>query len=303
MKMRWLGRIGVGALALSLAVLGGCSSLTGSKASEKITVVGKNFVEQDIMANMVGILLEKNTDLDVDIKPFLGGTDVCFNAMKTGNADLYVEYTGTGLVNILGMQADSDSEKVYDTVKAEFQKQYQMDWLEPIGFNNTYALAVTQETAQKYNLKTISDLKEHAGSLTLGSDQEFIERDDGLKGLEKTYGLHFTNTKAMDSGLKYTAISAGEVDVVDAFTTDGQLIKHNLVILEDDQQFFPPYYAAPLVRSDVLQQHPEIKDVLNKLAGKIDDKQMAMLNEKVDVEKQKADDVAEQWLKEQGLIK
>lgn len=290
------------ALALSLVTVAGCSVLTGSKASDKITVVGKNFTEQDIMTNLVGTMLEKNTDLKIEMKPFLGGTDVCFRALESGSADMYVEYTGTGLVNIMGKEAMSDPQDVYEMVKKDFPAKYQLEWLEPIGFNNTYALAVTQETAKKYQLKTLSDLAAYNGQLVFGTEQEFLERSDGLPGLEKTYGITFKQTKAMDPGLKYTAVSERKVDVIDAFSTDGQLVKHNLVILEDDKHFFPPYYAAPLVRQDVLAKHPEIKDVLNKLAGKITDKDMAVLNAKVDVEKKKAKEVAETWLKEQGLI-
>ncbi|MFY0543586.1 glycine betaine ABC transporter substrate-binding protein [Brevibacillus sp. H7] len=302
MRKGWLQKIGVGVLALAVAGLAGCSALTGTTASDKVTVVGKDFSEQDVLANLVGVLIEKSTDLKVEIKSFLGGTDVCFNAVKNGSADMYVEYTGTGLVNIMGQEAISDPQQVYDLVKTEFSKKYQLEWLEPIGFNNTYALAVSQETAQKYNLKTISDLKQHAGKLTFGTEQEFLERSDGLKGLEKTYGLSFQDEKAMNPGLKYKALSEGEVDLIDAFSTDGQLVKHNLVLLEDDKQFFPPYFAAPLVRSETLEKHPELREVLGKLAGKIDDKQMAQLNAQVDVDKKKAKDVAEAWLKEQGLI-
>jgi glycine betaine/choline ABC-type transport system substrate-binding protein len=297
-----LRKIGVGVLSLAVAALAGCSALISPTASDKVTVVGKDFSEQDLLANLVGILIEKNTNLKVDIKPFLGGTDVCFNAVRNGSADMYVEYTGTGLVNIMGQEAMSDPQQVYDTVKKEFASKYQLEWMEPIGFNNTYALAVSQETAQKYNLKTISDLKQHAGKLTFGTEQEFLERSDGLKGLQKTYELAFKETKAMNPGLKYKALSEGAVDIIDAFSTDGQLVKHNLVLLEDDKRFFPPYYAAPLVRSETLQKHPELKEILGKLAGKIDDKQMAELNAQVDVDKKKAKDVAEAWLKEQGLI-
>lgn len=303
MKKGMLRKFGVAVLTLAVAATVGCSALTSTKASDKVTVVGKNFTEQDIMANLVGVMLEKNTKLKVDIKPYLGGTDVCFNAMKNGGADLYVEYTGTGLVNIMGKDVMTDPEKVYQYVKTEFPKQYQMEWLNPIGFNNTYAIAVTQETAAKYNLKKVSDLKQHAGELTFGTEQEFLERQDGLKGLEKTYGVKFKDTKAMDPGLKYSALAEKKVDLIDAFSTDGQLIKYNLVLLEDDKHFFPPYYAAPLVRSDALQKHPEIKEVLDKLAGKIDDKQMAILNSQVDVDKKKAREVAQAWLKQEGLIK
>ncbi len=302
MRKGWLRKIGVGLLALAVAGLAGCSALTSTTASDKITVVGKDFSEQDVLAHLVGILIEKNTDLQVDIKPFLGGTDVCFNAVKNGGADMYVEYTGTGLVNIMGQEAVGDPQKVYDTVKKEFSQKFQLEWLEPIGFNNTYALAVSQETAKKYNLKTISDLKQHANQLTFGTEQEFLERSDGLKGLEKAYGITFKDVKAMNPGLKYQALSQGEVDLIDAFSTDGQLVKHNLVLLEDDKHFFPPYYAAPLVRSETLKKHPELVGVLGKLAGKIGDKQMAKLNAQVDVDRKQAKVVAEAWLKEQGLI-
>lgn len=300
--MRWLKKAGIGVVALSMMMVTGCSVLTGSKASDKVTVVGKNFSEQDILANMVGIMLEKNTKLQVETKSYLGGTDVCFQALKSGSADVYVEYTGTGLVNIMGEVAETDPKQVYDKVKTAFPAKYQLEWLEPIGFNNTYAIAVKQETAQKYNLHTISDLAKVANQLTFGTEQEFLERSDGLKGLVKTYNLTFKDSKAMDPGLKYKALTEGKVDLIDAFSTDGQLFKNHLVLLEDDKHFFPPYYAAPLVRQDALAKHPEIKDVLSKLANTLTDQEMAELNAQVDVDKKKARDVAEAWLKGKGLI-
>ncbi len=290
------------ALTLTMTVLAGCSVLTGTKASDSVTVVGKNFSEQDIMAYLVGTMLEKNTDLQVTVKPFLGGTDVAFQSVKSGNADLYVEYTGTGLVNILGEEVQTDPQQVYDRVKTAFLEKYQLEWLEPLGFNNTYAIAVPKEIAEKYSLKTISDLQKHAGELVLGTEQEFMERPDGLKGLTALYQMQFKDVKAMDHGLKYKAIAEGSIQAIDAYTTDGQLAKQDLVILEDDKHFFPPYFAAPLVRSETLKAHPEIKEVLNKLAGKLDDKKMAEMNAQVDVDKKQAKDVAEAWLKENGLI-
>lgn len=303
MRKGMLRKIGVLMLAVVMTTVVGCSGLTGSKAESEITVVGKNFTEQDVMANLVGLLIEKNTDQKVNVKSFLGGTDVCFNALKNGSADVYVEYTGTGLVNIMGEKVMSDPQTVYDKVKAEFPQKYNLEWLKPIGFNNTYAIAVTQETAQKYNLKKISDLQAVADQLTFGTEQEFLERADGLKGLQETYNLAFKGTKAMDPGLKYKALIEGQADLMDAFSTDGMLVKYNLVLLEDDKNFFPPYYAAPLVRAESLKQHPELEELLNKLAGTIDDREMAELNAQVDVEKKKARDVAEAWLKKEGLIK
>ncbi|MGB8955398.1 MAG: glycine betaine ABC transporter substrate-binding protein [Tumebacillaceae bacterium] len=305
MKKATLKKLVAGALMFALATTAtGCSVLTGgSKASDTLTVAGKNFTEQDIMANMVGLMLEKNTDLKVKTKSYLGGTEVVFSAMKNGSADVYVEYTGTGLVNIMGEKAITDPDQAYEKVKSAFPGKYKIDWLKPIGFNNTYAIAVTQETAKKYNLKTISDLQQHAAEIVLGTEQEFLDRDDGLKGMKATYGINFKDVKAMDPGLKYQALSSGSVGAIDAFTTDGRLAKDNLVLLEDDKHFFPPYYAVPIVRSETLKAHPEIGDVLNKLAGKIDEKEMAQLNAEVDVDKKKARDVAQEWLTKEGLIK
>ncbi|WP_232697485.1 ABC transporter substrate-binding protein [Brevibacillus daliensis] len=301
MSSSWIVKAGMISILFVGTLLSGCS-LPTSNASNIVTVVGKDFSEQDVLANLLTVMIEQNTDLQVETKTFLGGTDVCFNAVKTGSADMYVEYTGTGYVNILGKKAATDPQTVYDVVKTDFQKEYQLEWLEPIGFNNTYAITITKETAEKYNLKKISDLKAHASSLTLGTTQEFLERPDGKKGLEQAYGFTFKDTKAMNTGLKYTAINGGEVQVIDAYSTDGQLVKHNLVTLEDDLGFFPPYYAAPLVRAETLEKHPEIKEVLNKLAGTINDKEMAALNAKVEVDKQKPKVVATDWLKEKGLI-
>lgn len=303
MRNGWLRKFGIAAATLAMATTVGCSALTSTKASDEITVVGKNFTEQDVLANLVGIMIEKNTNLKVNIKSYLGGTEIAFNAVKNGSADLYVEYTGTGLVNIMKEKVMTDPQKVYDTVKAEFPKKYKLEWLKPLGFNNTYALAVRAKTAAKYHLKNVSDLKSSAGQLKFGTEQEFLERPDGLKGLESTYGFHFKGVKAMDPGLKYKALIEKQVDIIDAFSTDGQIPKNNLVILKDDKQFFPPYYAAPLVREDTLAKHPEIKEVLNRLAGKINEATMAELNGQVDVDKKKAHDVAEAWLKKEGLIK
>lgn len=301
MQITRLKKVGVLLLVLLMTTLAGCSGLT--KDDKGLTVVGKNFTEQDIMANMLGLLLEEHTDQKITVKSFLGGTDVCFNAVKNGSADVYVEYTGTGLVNILGEEVLSEPQAAYDKVKEEFSTKYNLEWMESIGFNNTYALAVTQETAQKYNLKKISDLQAVAGELNFGTMQEFLERDDGMKGLQKTYQLSFKGTKAMDSGLKYKALTEGQVDIIDAFATDGMLVKYNLFLLEDDKNFFPPYYAAPLIRSETLKKHPELKEILNKLAGKLDDRAMAELNAQVDVEKKKAKDVAKTWLQQEGLMK
>jgi glycine betaine/choline ABC-type transport system substrate-binding protein len=252
---------------------------------------------------MVADLIEGNTDIKVERKLNLGGTNVAFSALKAGELDLYVEYTGTGLVNIMKGTGDTDPERVYNTVKEHFDKEYNMKWLQPIGFNNTYTLAVKPELAEKYNLKTFSDLAKVSNNLILGPTIEFANRDDGYLGLKSTYNMNFSEVKAVDGGLRYTAIENDKSDVIDAFSTDGLLKAFELTVLEDDKNFFPPYYAAPLVRKETLEKYPELEEVLNKLDGLIDDETMRELNYKVDKLNESPEEVAKNFLKDKQLIK
>lgn len=286
------------ALVIISALISGCG-----KSSGTVVIGSKNFTEQIIMGNILATLIEKNTNLKVVRKLNLGGTDVAFNALKSGDIDMYVEYTGTGLVNILKKPTQNNSDAVYNEVKKDFKEKYNLDWLEPIGFNNTYTLAISPSVEEKYHPKTISDLKKISSNLVLGSTMEFTERPDGYPGLKKTYNIKFKSVKGMDSGLRYPAIEKGDVDVIDAFSTDGMLKAYNLTVLKDDKNFFPPYYAAPLVRDDTLKKYPELKDVLNKLAGQINDETMRELNYKVDKLGEDPKTVADDFLKSKGLIK
>lgn len=279
-------------LALTVTVFAGCTS------GKKVVIGSKDFTENKILAEIMAQLIENNTDIKVERKINMGGTFVCFEAMKKGQIDIYPEYTGTGLTAQLKLPVETDPEKVYATVSTEFQKQFQIKWLKPIGFNNTYALAVPQELASKNNLESISDLGNFAKDLVFGAEHEFFNREDGYDGLIKVYGLTFKNIAKMDVSLKYQAIGQGKMDVTDAFTTDGQLKALNLMVLKDDKNFFPPYYAAPIVRNEVLENNPQLEELLNKLAGTIDDQKMQELNYKVDNEKQTIKKVAEDFLKE-----
>lgn len=285
-------------LSVSLA---GCSS-TSSVKSDKIVIGGKNFTEQDILVYIMKDLIEAKTNLKVEAKPYLGGTNVVAQALERGDLDIYAEYTGTGLINILGEKSINDPEAAYQKVKQMYKDKKQLIWLKPFGFNNTYTLSMRADHAEKLGIETVSDLVKHAPTLNLGSTHEFLEREDGYKGMQKVYGVNFASTKGMDPGLTYAACRDGKVDVIDAFSTDGRIPAFNLKVLKDDKKFFPPYYAAPVIREDTLKKHPEIADVLNLLAGKLDDKQMSILNAKVDLEKKDAKDVAREWLKSQGLI-
>jgi osmoprotectant transport system substrate-binding protein len=285
-------------LAVTIA---GCS-LAGEK-TDRIVIGGKNFTEQDILGYLMKYIIEDKTKLKVETKPFLGGTSVVAQALERGDIQIYAEYTGTALINLLQQQPVNDPQEAYDKVKQIYKDQKHITWLKPFGFNNTYTLTMRADEAKALGIETFSDLVAKSPDLILGCTQEFLERSDGYQGLQKTYGINFKSINGMDPGLTYAAVRDGRVNVIDGFSTDGRIPAFSLKILKDDKQFFPPYYAAPIVREDVLKAHPEIADALNLLAGKLDDKQMALLNAKVDLEKKDAKDVAREWLKEQGLIK
>ncbi|MFP7300024.1 glycine betaine ABC transporter substrate-binding protein [Neobacillus niacini] len=273
-----------------------------ANAADKIVVGSKNFTEQLILGNMLADIIESKTDIEVERKMNLGGSQVAFSAIKTGNVDMYVEYTGTGLVNILNQSPESDPDKVYNYVKKEFKEKFNIDMLKPLGFNNTYALAVRQDTAGQYNLNTISDLAKVSEGMIMGPTIEFPNREDGLIGLSKTYNLKFKDVNAIDGGLRYTAIDNHKSDVIDAFSTDGLIEEFGLKVLEDDKNFFPPYYAVPIVKEETLKEHPELKEVLNSLAGILTDDKMRKLNYKVDSLKESPAKVAKEFLIEEGLI-
>lgn len=254
-----------------------------SKKSENVIRVGsKDFTEQEILCYMTSQAIENNTDIDVENECNLGGAQVVFSALTNDNIDLYIDYAGTDYTDILKHKPTSDVDKVYKTIKKEMKEKYDIEVLNQMAFNNTYALAVTKETAQKYNLATISDLTRVSNDLIIAPTLEFINREDGLPGLEKEYGLSFKDTIGIDGSPRYTALQNNNAQVIDAFTTDGLLKKFNLVVLEDDKNFFPPYYAIPLVRSDTLKEYPEIEKVLNALGPYLTDEVMQDLNYQVD---------------------
>ena len=268
----------------------------------KIVVGSKNFNEQLILGDMVSSLIEAKTKYKVERKLNLGGTNVVFSALKTKNVDLYVEYTGTALVNILKKPTMTDPSKVYTASKAGLAKTYGVEMLNPIGFNNTYVMAVKKDFAKKNHLETISDLAKISPTVTAGVTMDFANRPDGYLGLQKKYNLKFKSVKGIDGGLRYTALKDNETQVLDAFSTDGLLKKFDLKLLKDDKQFFPPYYAVPIANASTLKKYPELKSVLHALDGKINDDEMRAMNLKVDNGAQ-SKTVAEDFLRSKGLIK
>lgn len=292
---------GIGAAVLVIALL--TANLPFNKGGKRIVIGSKNFTEQLILGNVLDILIEDKTDINVETKLNLGGTQIAFEALKAGGIDLYVEYTGTAYVNLLNINdGETNPDKVYNFVEERFKKELGLQFLEPLGFNNTYAIATTKEISEKYKLKKVSDLNGISQDLLMSPTIEFANREDGLLGLQKVYDLNFKKISPVDGALRYTALINKESDLIDAFTTDGLIDKFDLTILEDDKQFFPPYYAAPLIRIDTLEKYPELKEVLNLLAGRITDKKMRALNFEVDVNGKDPKLVANEFLVREGLI-
>jgi osmoprotectant transport system permease protein len=293
-----IGLVLSGALILVALIPAGI----GKKIEKQITIGSKEFTEQIILGEILAQLVESRTDVSVARKFGLGGTMVCFNALKNGEIDLYPEYTGTGLTAILKREVVTDPDEVYRIVSDEFERMYDLIWLQPFGFNNTYALAMRSDQARQLNLTNISDLSGRELDLTPGFTQEFLERPDGYPGLSKRYDLRFAREpRGMDPGLMYVALKEGDVDIICAFATDGRIPAFNLQVLKDDKHYFPPYYAAPLVRKEALARVPELGSVLNELSGLIDDRKMAAMNYQVDEEGKSPEDVASDFLSNAGL--
>ena len=287
------------ALVISLGSIGGCGQGEAT-AGGTITIGSKDFTENIVLAHIMADMIEAQTDLKVNRKVNLGGSNVALKALQNNDIQMFPDYTGTIVANYYQEETGSSEETLEKTRQLTEQDGFKV--LKPFGMNNTYTLAVTKETAEKYNLKTFSDLAQVSENLVLGCEFEFQDRPDGYPGLQQVYNMNFKDIKGMSHGIKYRSISEGEVDVVDAYATDGQLKVFGLVILEDDKEFFPPYDGLPFVRQDILAEYPEIEDVLNQLAGLIDDETMQELNAKVDSEGLKAEKVAHDFLVAKGLI-
>lgn len=269
-----------------------------------IRVGSKNFTEEFIVAEMYAQLLEAN-GFKVERKLNLGSEAVAQQALVDNEIDLYPEYTSTGLLTILKQQPIKDPQQIYDAVKSGYEQQFKLTWLKPSPFNDTNALAMTKKRADELGIKTYSDLAQKSGDLIIGGPPEFFAREDGLPGLQQAYGgFKFKEEKQLDAGLRYPALEQGQIDVVRAFSTDGQLGSPDLVLLKDDKTYYPIYQVAPVVRMDVLSAHPQIADILNQLATpKLDEKAMSQLNYMVDgPDKKEPADVAKQWLTEQGFL-
>lgn len=286
----------------SALLLSGCSlpGLASNSDDSTISITGGITSEAQILASLVAGMIEHYTDEKTTIINNLATTTINHQAMMNGDAQISAaRYTGTDLTTTLNLEPIKEPKKAFEVVQSEFQKRFQQRWFNSYGFANTYAFMVTQETAQKYNLKTISDLKKVGNQLTAGVDTSWIDRKgDGYKGFTETYGFDFKRVFPMQIGLVYDAVAANKMDVVLGYSTDGRIGSYDLVILEDDLHFFPPYDACAVATDEVLKKHPELNDVLAKLSGKISTETMQKLNYQADNDLMEPETVAENFLKE-----
>ena len=283
------------AVVLLIALL--FTSLFQTKKTADIRIASMDFTENEIFAYMLSESIERELGLDVETTPDLGAGSVCMSSIQSNEIDGYVDYTGTLYVNILKNPASSDVEQVYqDSVKG-MKEQYGLEVLNSLNVNNTYTLSTTKELAEQYSLKTISDLKSLPQPVIICSTLAFMNREDGLLGVEDRYGFQF-DKKGVDGSARYTALMNGEGQVIDAYSTDGLLKKFDLAVLEDDAGVFPPYYAVPVFRGEIMEKYPEIREITEQLASVLSTDVMAGLNYLVDEEGQKPQDVAHEFLQE-----
>ncbi|MEO0803220.1 MAG: glycine betaine ABC transporter substrate-binding protein [Cyanobacteria bacterium J06642_2] len=301
--MPWTRRSLLGWTLVAGLALAGCGSADTSSSETTVVRVGsKDFTEQFILGEMYALMLEAN-GFEVERKLNLGGTPVAHAGLQNGEIDVYPEYTGTGLLTVLKLPTSSDRDEVYNAVADAYQSQFDLVWLDPAPMNNTQALAVTQEVATEYGLASISDMAAAADQLVMIGPPEFEVREDGLPGIQTAYGdFELEGYKAVDPGLRYTALVNGEADVTVAFGTDGEISAYDLIVLEDDRNLFPPYQVAPVVRQALLDANPAVADVLNELAPLLTDATMQRLNNEVSGNQREPEDVALEFLTAEGLV-
>lgn len=288
---------------LIASLFSGCSNSNPSESNEKsISIGSKNFTEAILIGEMYAQILEEN-DFNVERKFNLGATNIAHEAIVKGDIDLYPDYTSTCLITVLKQEPISDNEEVLKIIREKYEEDYDLKILDPSPMNNMQAIGVTKEIAEKFNLKTLSDLSKAASKIKLGCPPEFFQRTDGLKGLQKVYGgFEFKEAKSYDIALRYKALINKDIDSTVVFTTDGQISKYELVVLEDDKHIWPEYYAVPIIRNDTLEKYPEIDKILKDLNACLTDDEMQRLNWEIDGNKKEFNDVAKEFLLKNSLI-
>ncbi len=290
------------ATVLAAAALSSCSG-GSSEGGTKIRIGSKEFTEQYLLGYMFEMVLD-NAGYDADYNA-VGGTSENHAALLAGEIDMYPEYTGTALLVHLEQTYDPNMSvmDVYGTVKDAYAEQFNVTLLEPGSFNNTYAFVMTKDRANELGITSVSDVAGNASDLVFGTDLEFADRSDGLPAMKEVYGgLDFAEVKSLDPGLLYSGLETGDVDVTTGYGTDGQIAAMDLLVLEDDKSFWPPYAIAPFVRQETLDANPEIAELLNSVTATLDDETMSNLNWEVAGNGKEPDEVAREYLEEQGLL-
>ena len=290
-------------LVLCLTVLSGCNlpGLKNSHSDDDVRITSLGTSESQIISHMLRLLIEHDTK--GDIKPTLinnlGSSTIQHNAVTSGQANMSgTRYTGTDLTGALKEDPIKDPKKAMKATQEGFKKKYNQTFFNSYGFENTYALIVTKETAKKYHLETVSDLEKHAKDLRVGMDSSWMDRKgDGYPAFKKEYGYSFGTVRPMQIGLVYDALSSGKLDVAVGYSTDGRISAYDLKVLEDDRRFFPPYDASPLASDQLLKEKPDLKPIVKKLEGKISTEQMQELNYQADGKGKEPATVAEDFLK------
>lgn len=295
-------------LAVSLVLAAGCAEKEKKEAGGEtapIRIATKPMTEQYILGEMLRQLIEERAGYEVELtKGIGGGTSNIQPAMENGEFDLYPEYTSSGWIMVLGHKAgETDDEEMFGKLQEEYETQFGMTWIGLYGHNNTYAVVVRKEIADQYGLETCSDLAEVSDQLVFGGNPDYIEREDGLPGLSEAYGLEFKDIKDIDIGLKYEALKNGDIDVTNGYTTDAQISRDDVKVLKDDRGYQTNYYCSTVVREEVLQKYPKLRETLELMDGILTDRKMAELNYEVEVEGKEEAEVAEAFLVSAGLLK
>ena len=266
-------------------------------------VIGaKNFTEQVVLGELLAQEIEAHSHLKVERRFYLAGSYICHQALVSGRVDAYVEYTGTALTAILKQPVDRDPESVLKTVRSLYASRYHVTVADPLGFENTFAMVIRGDDAARLHLRTLSQAVPYTPQWKLGVGYEFEQRPDGLPGLSAAYNLHFDGApRTMDLGLLYRALTAHQVDMIAASSTDGPIQALHLTALEDDRHYFPPYQAVPLVRDEALARWPEIRTALQALAGRVTADDMRSMNEAVDGQHRDVTEVVRQFRQNKGL--
>ena len=299
-KGKFNQQIGI-VLGIITLIIAGLIAFNYQQAPAKIIIGSKNFTEQVILGELLAQHIENHTKLKVDRRFNLGGTFIAHEAVKAGKIAGYVEYTGTSFTTILKEKPISDPESVYKKVKEYYDQKLKLAVMKPLGFENTFAMIMRGEDAKKWQIKSLSEISKYTPQMKAGFGYEFLERADGYPGLSKTYNLKFANIKQMELGLMYQALKEKQVDFIAASSTDGLIPVLNLVILEDDKKYFPPYQAIPIFNQEILQKYPELTDTINQLGGKVSTTAIQKMNYQVDNQSQPVEKVVSEWLKSQQL--